>query len=70
MVQEFWLDLMGLVAAMQDGSLYVDHDEKSAVSRVSLHIPRYTDQPAIGSHNNTQINIQSTNYRPITIPIN
>jgi hypothetical protein len=49
-----WLYLFGLVAAAMKGALrYVDLDKESAVSKVSLNIPRYTDQLALGSHKNT-----------------
>lgn len=45
-----WLYLLGLVAAaIQDALFYVGHDKESAVSKVSLNNPRYTDQPALGS---------------------
>ena len=48
--QEFWLYLLGLVTiAMQDALLSVDNDEETAVSKVSMHIPRHTDQSALGS---------------------
>jgi hypothetical protein len=54
MIQEFWINLMGLVAVvMQYALLYVDHGEEKAVSKLFLHIPRYTNEPALGSHRNT-----------------
>ena len=43
-------ELLELNTPMQDALLYVDHNEESAVSKASLHIPRYTNQPALGSH--------------------
>lgn len=51
---EFRLYLLGLVAAaMKEFLLYVNHDKESDVSKVSLNIPRYADQPTRGSNRNT-----------------